>query len=51
MNIVIMLAPMSVGIGLLALGAFWWTIKAGMYEDPKGDANRILLPDDDDRPI
>ena len=46
-----MLAPMSLGIGLIALAAFWWTIRAGMYEDPVGDANRILLDDEDDRPV
>ena len=51
MNILIMLAPMSLGLGLLALAAFWWTLRAGMYEDPVGDANRILLEDDEDRPI
>ena len=51
MDLLIMLAPMSVGLGLIALGAFWWTLKAGMYEDPRGDANRILVDDGDDRPL
>ena len=50
MNILFMLAPMSLGLGLLALGAFWWTLRAGQYEDPVGDAERILLDDPDDRP-
>lgn len=50
MDILIVLAPMSLGLGLLALGAFWWTLKAGMYEDPVGDANRILLDDEADGP-
>lgn len=49
MNIVILLAPMSLALGALALGAFWLTLRSGMYEDPIGDANRILL-EDDDRP-
>ena len=51
MDILIMLAPMSLGIGLIALAAFWWTIRAGMYDDPVGDANRILLDDGDDGPV
>lgn len=50
MNILLFLAPFSVGLGLIAVGAFWWTLKAGQYEDPVGDANRILLDDPEDRP-
>jgi cbb3-type cytochrome oxidase maturation protein len=51
MNIVLMLAPMSVFLALVGLGAFWWTLKSGQYEDPRGDASRILLDDGDDRPL
>lgn len=51
MNIVLMLAPMSVFLALVGLGAFWWTLRSGQYEDPIGDASRILLNDDDDRPL
>lgn len=50
MNILMLLAPFSVGLGLLAVAAFWWTLRAGQYEDPVGDANRILIDDADDRP-
>ena len=50
MSILMMLAPLSVGLGLLALGAFWWTLKAEQYEDPVGDAERILIEDPEDRP-
>ncbi len=49
MNILMLLAPISVALGLLALAAFWWTLRHDQYEDPAGDAARILL-DDDDRP-
>ena len=42
MTILLLLAPISVGLALLGLGAFWWTLRAGQYEDPKGDAARIL---------
>lgn len=50
MNIVLFLAPFSIGLGLIALAAFWWSLRAGQYEDPVGDANRILLDDADDGP-
>jgi cbb3-type cytochrome oxidase maturation protein len=30
--------------------AFLWTLRSGQYEDPKGDARRILRDDYDDKP-
>lgn len=50
MDILMILAPISVGLGLLAVAAFWWTLRDGQYDDPLGDANRILLDEPDDRP-
>ena len=50
MSIVMFLAPFSLGLGLLAVAAFWWSLKAGQYEDPAGDAARILVEDPEDRP-
>jgi cbb3-type cytochrome oxidase maturation protein len=50
MNIVMFLAPFSLGLGLVAVAAFWWSLKAGQYEDPAGDAARILVEDPEDRP-
>jgi cbb3-type cytochrome oxidase maturation protein len=49
MTIVLMLVPVTVGMGLIGLLAFWWTLKDGQYDDPAGDAARILT-DDEDRP-
>lgn len=46
MTILLVLIPASVGLGLLALVAFLWTMKNGQYEDPEGEAMRILLDDD-----
>ncbi|OXE35945.1 MAG: cbb3-type cytochrome oxidase assembly protein CcoS [Phenylobacterium zucineum] len=51
MNILMLLAPFSVGLGLVALGAFWWTLGHKQYEDPQGDAARILIEDGQDRPL
>ena len=50
MDILILLVPVSLGLGLLGLGAFIWTLRSRQYEDPKGDAARILSDRWDDRP-
>ena len=47
MNILLLLAPFSVFLGLLAVAAFVWTLRAGQYDDIKGSAERILLDDDE----
>ena len=49
MDIVLILAPISLFLGLAGLGAFWWTLRSGQYDDPLGDASRILMDDADDR--
>jgi cbb3-type cytochrome oxidase maturation protein len=46
MNILLLLAPFSVVLGLIAVAAFVWTLRAGQYDDIKGSAERILLDDD-----
>ncbi len=50
MNLLLFLGPFSVLLGLMAVGAFIWTLRAGQYDDPVGDAERILTDDADDRP-
>jgi cbb3-type cytochrome oxidase maturation protein len=50
MNIILLLAPGSLLVALLGLVAFWWTVKNGQYEDPAGDAARILVCDYDETP-
>jgi cbb3-type cytochrome oxidase maturation protein len=42
MTVLLLLAPFSVGLGLLGLAGFWWSLRARQYEDPRGDAARIL---------
>lgn len=51
MNILMMLAPMSIFLGLVGVAGFWWTLRNRQYEDPAGDAARILLDDPADRPL
>jgi cbb3-type cytochrome oxidase maturation protein len=50
MSILLFLAPASVLLGLIGLGAFWWTVRNGQYDDPSGDAARILNDQLDDKP-
>jgi cbb3-type cytochrome oxidase maturation protein len=46
MNIILYLLPIAMGLGLVGLAAFMWSLRAGQYEDLEGAALRIL--DDDD---
>lgn len=50
MTILAILIPASLGLGLLGLVAFVWTLRHRQYDDPDGDAARILRTDRDDRP-
>jgi len=50
MNILLFLAPASVLIALIGLGAFWWTVRSGQYDDLAGDAARILNDQMDEGP-
>jgi len=47
MNIIFLLAPFSVLLGLMAVGAFFWSLRTGQYEDIQGAAARILIDDAD----
>jgi cbb3-type cytochrome oxidase maturation protein len=46
MNVLIYLVPVALGLGLIGLAAFLWTLRTGQYDDIDGAALRIL-PDDD----
>ncbi|TBW37182.1 cbb3-type cytochrome oxidase assembly protein CcoS [Siculibacillus lacustris] len=48
MDVLIFLIPIALGLGLLGLFAFMWSLRAGQYEDLEGAKWRIL--DDDDLP-
>ena len=42
------LIPIALGMGLLGLAAFFWSMQDGQYDDMEGAANRILIDDDDE---
>ncbi len=50
MDILFVLIPVSLGLGSIGLLAFIWTLKHRQYEDPAGDAARILSDAYDDKP-
>ena len=47
MNILVVLVPCSLMLGLGALVAFIWTIRARQYDDMEGDAARVVALDID----
>lgn len=50
MEILTILIPASLLLGGAGLAAFLWALKSKQFDDPTGDANRILMKDWDDRP-
>lgn len=49
MSSLIYLVPIALGMGLVGLCAFLWSLRNGQHWDLDGAAERILI--DDDRPI
>ncbi|TGD44763.1 cbb3-type cytochrome oxidase assembly protein CcoS [Pseudotabrizicola sediminis] len=50
MEILGLLIPVSLILGGLGLAAFFWAMRTKQFDDPEGDANRILTKDYDDKP-
>lgn len=46
MTALVFLMPIALFMGGAGLAAFFWALKSGQFEDPKGAAERILLDDD-----
>lgn len=46
MNILLILVPCSLALGIAAIAAFVWTLSNDQYEDLEGDAARCLTNDD-----
>ncbi len=47
MEVIYTLIPGMIFFGLIMVGVLIWAVKKGQYEDMDGDANRILMDDDD----
>ncbi|GLS85725.1 cytochrome oxidase maturation protein, cbb3-type [Cypionkella aquatica] len=50
MQILSVLIPVSLALGGAGLIGFLWALSSRQFEDPSGDANRILMKDWDERP-
>ncbi len=50
MTVISYLIPISLILGGVGLAGFLYTLKSRQYEDPEGDARRILSPDWDEHP-
>ena len=45
MNHLLILIPIALGLGLLGLAGFVWSLRSGQYDDLDGAAERILEHD------
>ncbi len=50
MDVLLYLIPAALGLGLLGLVGFLWSLKSGQFDDLDGAAHRILFEDEDERP-
>ena len=46
MTVLVLLIPVSLCMGAIGLGAFFWSLRSGQFEDLDGDAQRILYAED-----
>lgn len=50
MNVLVVLIPVSLILGGIGLVAFLWMLRTNQYDDPEGQAARVLSDRYDDRP-
>lgn len=46
MNIIVILFPLALALGLCGLGGFFWCMRSGQYDDLEGSGWRALQDDD-----
>ena len=46
MNGLMILIPIALGLGLVGLAAFFWSLKSGQVDDLEGAGMRILIDDE-----
>lgn len=49
MNSLIFLVPIALGLGVISLAAFFWSLRSGQYDDLQGAGERIFVDEDGDR--
>jgi cbb3-type cytochrome oxidase maturation protein len=50
MEVMVILVPLALGLGLVGLLAFLWSLKSGQYDDLEGAAWRAIADDDEPAP-
>ncbi|HHX90196.1 MAG TPA: cbb3-type cytochrome oxidase assembly protein CcoS [Paracoccus sp.] len=45
MTALLILVPLSIGMGLVGLCAFVWALRRGQFDDPEGNAWRVIAPE------
>jgi cbb3-type cytochrome oxidase maturation protein len=50
MDILYLLVPLSLVLALGIIGALWWAVYSGQFEDLEGPASRILMDDEEPPP-
>lgn len=50
MEILYLLIPIAVGLVLVMVWVFQWSVRSGQFDDLEGPAHRILMDDDDIKP-
>ncbi|MGN6595404.1 cbb3-type cytochrome oxidase assembly protein CcoS [Sphingopyxis terrae] len=48
MNGLLFLIPIALGLGLLGLATFFWSLRHGQFDDLDGAALRIFVEDEED---
>lgn len=51
MSLLVWLVPVALGMGLVGLLSFLWSMESGQLEDLDGAAERVLLNEMADRPL
>jgi cbb3-type cytochrome oxidase maturation protein len=46
MEVMVILVPLALGLGLIGLLAFLWSLKSGQYDDLEGAAWRAISDDE-----
>lgn len=46
MNIIVILFPLALALGLAGLASFFWCMRSGQYVDLEGSGWRVLQDDD-----
>ncbi|MEL6125899.1 MAG: cbb3-type cytochrome oxidase assembly protein CcoS [Pseudomonadota bacterium] len=50
MTVLLLLIPVSLCLGAVGLAAFTYAVRANQFDDPEGNAARILDPEREARP-